>query len=250
MSKIIAFANHKGGVGKTTSTINVGAGLNLLKKKVLVIDLDPQSNLSQSLGIVDRENNIYGAIMNDYKAVPVQIMKGFDLIPSTTDLAAAEIELSSKIDREFFLKEMLDEIKDNYDYILIDCPPSLGLLTLNAFTASDEIIVPLQSEYLATRGLSKLVEIINMMNKRLNPNLIIGGVFLTQYDNRKLLNRDVLKVVEDYFKSEIFNTKIRDNVSLAEAPASKLDIFRYNSKSFGADDYKNLSKEILKRHSK
>jgi chromosome partitioning protein len=251
MTKIIAISNHKGGVGKTTSTVNIGAALNQLKKKVLVIDLDPQANLTQSLGIPeDKNNNIYGAIMGDYTAEPREILKGFHIIPATTDLAAAELELASKIDREFFLKDLLEPIKESYDYILIDCPPSLSILTLNALTASDEIIIPLQSEFLASKGMSKLVEIIKMVNKRLNPALVIRGVFLTQYDGRKLLNQNIFELVQEHFESELFDTKIRDNVALAEAPASGKDIFRYNPKSFGAEDYQNLAKEIIKRHKK
>jgi chromosome partitioning protein len=250
MAKIISIANNKGGVGKTTSAINIGAGLTLLKKKVLLIDLDPQSNLTTSLGVTDTQNNIYGAICGQYKPEPIEIVKGLYIIPAITDLAASEIELSSKMDREYYLKEIIDEIKDSYDYILIDCPPSLSLLTFNAFTASDEILIPLQSEFLATKGLTKIVEIVSMINRRLNPELIIGGVFLTQYDSRKILNKDVLKTVQEYFTDAVFNTQIRDNVALAEAPARGLDIFRYNEKSFGAEDYRNLSKELIKKHKK
>lgn len=250
MAKVIAISNHKGGVGKTTSTINLGAALNQLKKKVLLIDLDPQANLSQSLDIMDSEYNIYGALSADYPLSPVEISKNFFAVPAITDLAGIEIELISKIDREFYLDGLLEPVKDSFDYILIDCPPSLGNLTVNAFTAADEIIIPLQSEYLATQGLQKLTEIIGKMRNRLNPKLILGGVFLTLYDNRKILNRDVLQTIEQYFEKEIFKTKIRDNVALAEAPAHGQDIFRYNPKSFGAEDYKSLAKEIIKRHAR
>jgi len=250
MTKIISLSNHKGGVGKTTSTINIGAALNQLKQKVLIIDLDPQANLSLSLGIVKADNNIYGALRDEYEIKPIQMLKGFDLIPATIDLANVEIELSTKPAREYFLKEIIDKIKDSYDYILIDCPPSLGLLTLNAFTASDEIIIPLQAEFLATQGLSELLKVIKIITKRLNPNLMIGGVFLTQYDSRKTLNRDILDFVKDNFPKEVFETKIRNNIALAEAPSNHLDIFRYSPKSNGAEDYKELSKEIIKRHKK
>lgn len=250
MGTIIAFANHKGGVGKTTSAINIGAGLNQLKKKVLIVDLDPQSNLSQSFGLIDSENNIYGALRQNYKINPFEILKGLHIVPSTIDLSGAEIELSNEVDREYFLKEILDEIKDSYDYILIDCPPSLGLLTLNAFTAADEIIIPLQSEYFASQGLEKLVDVIKRIQKRLNTSLTICGVFLTQYDSRKLLNRDIFEYVKTTFHDQVFETKIRNNVALAEAQANQLDIFRYNPNSNGAEDYKQLSKEIIKRHKK
>lgn len=250
MTKVISFSNRKGGVGKTTSTINIGASLNQMKKKVLILDLDPQANLSQSLGIINPENNIYGALKGHYEIEPIEIMKGFHVIPSVTELAMAELELNNEMAREYFLKEIIDKIKQKYDYVLIDCPPSLGLLTLNALTASDQILVPLQAEYLSTQGLAKLLEIVQMMKKKLNPDLYIGGVFLTQYDDRKKLNKEVFEIVHTHFNTEIFKTKIRNNISLAEAPAFGMDIFRYNSKSNGALDYQALAKEIVTRNKK
>lgn len=246
MSKIISISNHKGGVGKTTSTINIGAGLSLLKKKVLLIDLDPQANLSHSLGIIEPEYNIYGAIKGEYKLQPIEILKGLDVIASTLDLSGAEIEISGEAGREYILKELIDPLRGSYDYILIDTPPSLGLLTVNSFTASDEVFIPLQAQYLALQGLSKLIEIVDKITKRLNKDLVIGGVIITQYDNRKILNKDVATTIEAHFKDKVFKTKIRDNVALAEAPAQGLDIFRYQAKSKGAEDYLNLSKEIIK----
>ena len=246
MSKIITLSNHKGGVGKTTSTINIGAGLNKLGKKVLLIDLDPQANLSQSLGQRDKSRNIYSAIRGDYPLEPITILKGLDLIPSTLDLSGAEVELAGEAGREFVLRELLDPLRASYDYIIIDSPPSLGLLTINAFTASDLIFIPLQSQYLALQGLTKLLEVIEKIKKRLNKNLKVGGVIITQYDNRKVLNRDVVATIHTHFKDHVFQTKIRDNVALAEAPTQGLDIFRYNPKSYGAEDYLALCKEILK----
>lgn len=151
MSKVISISNHKGGVGKTTSAINIGAGLNLLKKKVLLIDLDPQANLTQSLGLTNQERNIYGALKGEYKLEPITILKGLDIIPSTLDLSGAEIELSSEPGREYILKELIEPLRSSYDFIIIDSPPSLGLLTINSFTASDEILIPLQAQYLAYR---------------------------------------------------------------------------------------------------
>jgi len=245
MGKIISISNHKGGVGKTTSTINIGAGLNSLGKRVLLIDLDPQANLSQSLGIREPEINIYGAIRGDYEMKPLEISKGFDIVPSTLDLSGAEVEMSTEPGREYILKELLDPLKPLYDYILIDSPPSLGLLTINAFTASDEIYIPLQAQYLALQGLAKLVEVIDKIQKRLNKGLKVGGVFITQYDSRKVLNRDVVTTIEGHFKDKVFNTKIRENIALAEAPSMGLDIFRYNPKSYGAEDYLGLCREIL-----
>ena len=247
MSKVISISNHKGGVGKTTSTINIGAGLNKLGKTVLLIDLDPQANLSQSLGLIDQERNIYGAIRGEYKLEPIEVLKGLHIIPSTLDLSGAEIELSGEAGREYILRELIEPLRRSYDYILIDSPPSLGLLTINAFTASDEVFIPLQAQFLALQGLSKLMEVVEKIKKRLNKGITVGGVFITQYDNRKVLNRDVVSTIEAHFKNEVFKTKIRDNVALAEAPAQGLDIFRYQAKSYGAEDYLALCKEIIKR---
>ena len=247
MSKVISISNHKGGVGKTTSAINIGAGLNKLGKKILLVDLDPQANLSQSLGLIDPERNIYGAIRGEYKAEPITVIKGLDVIPSTLDLSGAEIELSGEAGREYILRELLEPLRASYDYILIDSPPSLGLLTINAFTASDLVFIPLQAQYLALQGLTKLVEVIEKIRKRLNKELRIGGVFITQYDSRKVLNRDVVNTIQAHFKDQVFKTKIRDNIALAEAPTQGLDIFRYQAKSYGAEDYLSLCKEIIKR---
>jgi chromosome partitioning protein len=247
MSKVISISNHKGGVGKTTSAINIGAGLNLLKKKVLLIDLDPQANLTQSLGLINQERNIYGALRGEYKLEPIEILKGLDVIPSTLDLSGAEIELSSEPGREYILKELIEPLRSSYDFIIIDSPPSLGLLTINSFTASDEILIPLQAQFLALQGLAKLVEVVDKIKGRLNKGLIVGGVFITQYDSRKVLNRDVVETIQAHFKDQVFKTKVRDNIALAEAPAQGLDIFRYSSKSYGAEDYLALSKEVLKR---
>ena len=247
MSKVIAISNHKGGVGKTTSTINIGAGLNKLGKKILLIDLDPQANLSQSLGLRDQERNIYGALRGEYNLQPIEIFKGLDVIPSTLDLSGAEIEMSGEAGREYILKELIDPIRASYNYILIDSPPSLGLLTINAFTTSDLVFIPLQAQYLAIQGLTKLLEVIDKIQRRLNKELKVGGVFITQYDSRKVLNKNVVATIEAHFKDQVFKTKIRDNVALAEAPAQGLDIFRYNPKSYGAEDYISLSKEILKK---
>jgi chromosome partitioning protein len=247
MGKVLSISNHKGGVGKTTSAINIGAGLNKLGKKVLLIDLDPQANLSQSLGLTNQDKTIYGALKGEYKLEPVVVLKGLDVIPSTLDLSGAEIELSSEPGREYILKELIDGIRNDYDYIIIDSPPSLGLLTINSFTAADEILIPLQAQFLAMQGLAKLVEVVEKIKSRLNKKLKMGGVFITQYDGRKVLNRDVVETINAHFKSEVFKTKIRDNIALAEAPAQGVDIFRYNAKSNGAEDYMDLAQEIIKR---
>jgi chromosome partitioning protein len=245
--RVISISNHKGGVGKTTSAINIGAGLNKLGKKILLIDLDPQANLSQSLGLINEPVNIYGALRGEYKLQPTEILKGLDVIPSTLDLSGAEVELSSEAGREYILKELIEPLRASYDFIIIDSPPSLGLLTINSFTASDEILIPLQAQYLALQGLTKLIEVVDKIKQRLNKGLKVGGVFITQYDSRKVLNRDVVETIQAHFKDEVFKTKVRDNIALAEAPSQGLDIFRYSPKSYGAEDYLALSKEVLKR---
>ena len=249
MSKVITLSNHKGGVGKTTSTINIGAALHRQGKHVLLIDLDPQANLTQSLRLItdDIKHTIYGAIRGTAPLKPISVAEGFDVIPSTLDLSGAEIELSGETGREYILKELLESVRPRYDFILIDSPPSLGLLTLNALTASDEVLIPLQAEYLATQGLSKLLEVVDKIQKRLNKSLSIGGVFITQYDGRKVLNRNVVDAVGVRFSQYMLQTKIRDNVALAESPAAGLDIFRYSPKSNGADDYTALAVEILSK---
>lgn len=250
MNKVISISNHKGGVGKTTSAINIGAGLSKMGFKVLLIDLDPQANLSQSLGLIDPERTIYGSLRGEYELTPVEVIKNLRVVPSTLDLSGAEVELSGEAGREYILKELIDPIRDSYDYILIDSPPSLGLLTINAFTASDWVFIPLQAEYLALQGLAKLIEVIEKIKKRLNRGLEVGGVFITQYDSRKVLNRDVVTTIEEHFKGKVFKTRIRENVALAEAPAQGLDIYRYQSKSFGAEDYYQLCWEIRDMHIK
>jgi len=247
MSKIISISNHKGGVGKTTSVLNIGAGLSRLGKKVLLIDIDPQCNLTMSLGISDPEFNIYGAMRGDYPLQPISVLKKLDIIPSVLGLLATEIELPNEYKNRFILKELLQPLLGKYDYILIDCPPSLGLLTINSFTASQEVYITLQPQFFALQGLSKLTEIIEDVRAELNPGLKIGGVIITLYDSRKVLHRDVTETVVEHFKKVVFNTKIRENIALAEAPAQGLDIYRYQPNSKGAEDYSNLCKEIVKR---
>ena len=245
MVKVIAISNHKGGVGKTTSTLNIGAGIALKEKRVLLIDLDPQSNLTQCIGLSDIDKSIYGALRGDYDLPIIQISKYLHVVPAVLDLASIEVELASKIAREVILKKLVDKVKGGYDYIFIDCPPSLGLITVNAFAAADEVYIPLQAQFLALHGLDKLTDIIKLVKENLNPNLSIGGVFITQYDNRKILNRDIADSVVNHFSGKIFKTLIRDNVALAEAPIQGKDIFSYDSKSNGAKDYESLISEIL-----
>lgn len=255
MSKVICISNHKGGVGKTTTALNIGAGIVRCladwEENVLLIDMDPQANLSQSLGITNPKKNIYGVLMGEYKPEPIQTrLNGLYIIPSTLDLTGAEIELSGEAGREYILREVIEPLRKRYRYIIIDTAPSLSLLTINSFVASDEIIIPLQAQYLALQGLTKLMEVVTKIQRRLNKDLKIGGVVVTQYDKRKVLNRDVVETIRDHFKSEVFKTMIRDNVALAEAPANHLDIFSYDNKSNGAEDYLALSKEIIIKHNK
>lgn len=248
MGKTIAVSNHKGGVGKTTTVVNIGAGLAALKKKVLLIDLDPQANLTQSYGVVKPEFTIYDTLKGEHPLFPINIMKNLDIIASTLDLSGAEMELSSEAGREYILEEALSQLKDKYDYIIIDCPPSLGLLTINALTTADEVFIPLQSHFLAIKGLTKIIEVINKVKKRLNKKLEITGVVVTQFDKRKVLHRDVVETIKTYFQDKVFETRIRENIALAEAPSQGLDIFRYSPDCYGAEDYHALCKEIIKRH--
>ena len=217
-----------------------------LSKKVLLIDLDPQANLSESLNLEDQQYTIYGNIRGEYKIQPIEITKGLHIIPSSIDLSGAEVELSSEIGREYILKELLEPLRASYDFILIDSPPSLGLLTVNAFVSSDMVLIPLQAQYLALKGLTKLIDVIDRIKQRLNKELTIGGVFITLYDQRKVLNRNVVEIINTRFRDKVFKTKIRENIALAEAPTNGVNIYSYAPNSNGAEDYLNLSKEILK----
>lgn len=250
--KTIALTNQKGGVGKTTSTINIGAALAKLGKKVLLIDLDPQANLTYSLKMHSNrvDKNIYHALKGKATAKEAIIKhNGFDFIPSSLELSGAELELANEPAREGLLKNVLEQIKDDeYDFVLIDCPPNLGLLTLNAFTAVEDIFIVLQSEYLALHGLSKLLDLIKIVQQRLNNRLAVGGIICTLYDSRKNLNKEVVGHIQDYFGDKVFSTIIRDNVALAEAPSHHKTIFEYDENSNGAKDYFALAKEIKNGH--
>lgn len=248
-TKIIAISNHKGGVGKTTSTLNIGAALAKLKKSVLLVDLDPQSHLSDSVGIEEPELSVYD-LLKGKKVVPTNLSTNLDIIPSSIDLSGADVELTNEIGRELLLKKQFAKLEKHYDFILIDCPPSLNLLTINAFVAATEIYIPLQAEYLAFKGLSRLVDIIEKVKDSLNPNLAISGVFVTRYDSRKVLNKQIVDISKDHFEDKFFKTNIRENIALAEAPSNHQNIFEYAPKSNGATDYLMLGKEILKRYKK
>jgi chromosome partitioning protein len=247
MSVVISLLNHKGGVGKTTSAINIGAGLVELGKKVLLIDLDPQANLTISLGIPRQKVTIYEALRGEGELAPYQHKPNLHVITSSLDLSGAEMELINEAGREYILRELLTGFADEYDFVLIDCPPSLGLLTLNALTSSRWVLIPLQTEFLAVQGLAKIKQVIDKVRFRLNKQLDIGGVVATMYDSRRVLNRDVVETIHKYFGEKVFKTYIRENVALAEAPAQRSDIFDYAPKSSGATDYLELCKEILER---
>jgi chromosome partitioning protein len=247
MGKVISLLNHKGGVGKTTSAINIGAGMVEMGKRVLLLDLDPQANLSLAVGAQRPPSTIYQVLRGEAELQPMQVKENLDVIVSTLDLSGAELELINEAGREFILHEALITVMEDYDYIIIDCPPSLGLLTLNALTASDYVIIPLQTEFLAMQGLAKIKSVIQKVRVRLNKRLQIAGVMATMYDARKVLNRDVVETITKYFGKLVFDTRIRDTVALAEAPSRRKDIFEYSPKSAGAEDYLSLSKEILAR---
>ncbi len=247
MGKVISLLNHKGGVGKTTCVINIGAGLARMGRKVLLVDLDPQANLTLSLGIPRQPITIYECMRGEAELEPYHHKDNLDVIMSTLDLSGAELELINEAGREYILRELFEPVREEYDYIIIDCPPSLGLLTLNALAASDYVYIPLQTEFLALQGLAKIKQVIDKVKFRLNRNLEIGGVIGTMYDSRKILNRDVVETIKKYFGDKVFDTLIRDNVALAEAPSQRKDIFEYSPNSLGAEDYENLCKEIIQR---
>lgn len=246
--RIIALVNQKGGVGKTTCTINLGAGLAQRDRKVLLIDLDPQANLSTSLGIdaYNSGNTIYEVLRGDLEPQEALLKREkYDILPASIDLSGAEIELSTAAGREFLLKEALGDFVSGYDYVLLDCAPSLGLLTLNALTLAGEVFIPLQSEFLAMQGMSKLLKTVDVVKRRLNNNLSITGIIGTRYDSRKRLNREVIGKIGEYFEDRLFDAIIRDNVSLAEAPSYGQDIFEYKPDSYGAIDFLALTDEVI-----
>jgi len=245
MNRIISISNHKGGVGKTTSVVNIGAGLAANGRKVLLIDLDPQANLTISYGLSESENHIYDAHTNGNGLSPIPIRENIDMIPASSNLAIAEMELKSEDNKENSIAKLIEPLKEKYDYIIIDCPPSLGLLTLNAFAASSEVIIPIQPHFLAVKGLAKIIEVVNNIKANVNRKVEISGVFVTMFDKRKILHKDVLDTIIMYFDDRVFKTKVRTNIALAEAPAVGQDIFEYDGNSNGAFDYGRIVKEVI-----
>ncbi|MFC4024189.1 ParA family protein [Oceanobacillus longus] len=250
MGKIMSIANQKGGVGKTTSSVNLSACLSSLGNKVLLVDTDPQGNATSGVGInkADVSNCIYNVLVEDLPAEEVVIptnVSNLDIIPATIQLAGAEIELVPIISREIRLKKALESLKEEYDYIIIDCPPSLGLLTINALTASDTVMIPVQCEYYALEGLSQLLNTIRLVQKHLNKHLMIEGVLLTMLDARTNLGIQVIEEVKKYFQDKVYKTIIPRNVRLGEAPSHGLPIIIYDPKSKGAEVYLELAKEVM-----
>ena len=231
MSRIISIANRKGGVGKTTSTANLGAALNILGYKVLLIDLDSQKNLSQYFRFLDERNNVYGALRGQYPLRPTILAEGFHAISSTKHLAGAESELLNEMNREYFLKDLIEPLKNNYDYVLIDCPPSLGLLAINALAASDEVLIPLQAEFFALDGLTEILDLIKIIQKRTNVNVRIKGLFVTMYDKRNMICEETLAALKTHYDKFLLKTIVRVNTTLRDAQPMGLSIFAHKPNS-------------------
>lgn len=253
MGRIIAIANQKGGVGKTTTAINLSACLAEAGQKVLVIDIDPQGNTTSGLGVAKDEvdSTIYEVILQeiDIKDATCQnVFDNLDVIPSNVNLAGAEIDLIDVEDREYILKNAISEVRDNYDFVILDCPPSLSMLTVNAMTAADTVLVPIQCEYYALEGLTQLIHTINLVKKKLNPQLELEGVVFTMYDSRTNLSLQVVENVKDNLHQNIYKTIIPRNIRLAEAPSHGVPINIYDSKSSGAESYRLLAEEVMSRN--
>ena len=250
MGKVFVFVNQKGGVGKTTSAINIGAYIALSDKKVLLVDFDSQGNMSSGVGVSKKKPTIYELLAGQStpeETIKHTAVKNLDTISASIDLSGAAIELVDQKNREFFLKNALAPVRDKYDYILIDCPPSLGILTLNGLAAADAILVPMQCEYFALEGITLLLQTVKKVQENINKNLVIGGIFFTMYDSRTRLAQDVVMQVKSYFKDVVFNTIIPRNVRLSEAPSHGEPICLYDPNCVGAKSYQKLAEEVIAR---
>lgn len=255
MGKVIAIANQKGGVGKTTTAINLSACVAEQGKKVLVIDTDPQGNTTTGLGVEKNtlENTVYELMLGECsvkECIIPDVSENLSLIPSNVNLAAAEVELIDTDRKEYVLKNEIDWVKDQYDYIFIDCPPSLSMLTINAMTTADTVLVPIQCEYYAMEGLSQLIHTVNLIKKKINPALSMEGVVFTMYDSRTNLSGEVVESVKDALDEHVFETLIPRNIRLAEAPSYGMPINKYDEKSAGAEAYRNLAAELIAHNNK
>lgn len=252
MGKVIAIFNQKGGVGKTTTAVNLSAALTTMGKRVLLVDNDPQGNLTSGVGIdkFGLEHNIYRVLINEIDVLDTIIPTDYEnlfILPGSVNLAGAEIELISFQQREFLLKNILEKVKDDYDYIFIDCPPSLGLLTINALVAVESVIIPIQCEYYALEGVAQLTTTIEMVKKAINPSMHVLGILLTMFDRRLNLSRQVTKEVKRYFHNKVFETIIHRSVKISESPSFGKSIFHYDITSTGSKGYLDLAKEVIRR---
>lgn len=245
-TRIIAIVNHKGGVGKTTTTFNLGKGLALSGKSVLLVDIDPQANLSQSAGVEEPEQHIHQALVDEGNPdLPlVELGENLTLLPADLDLSEAELKLQTDVNGYFRLRKLLSGLEGRFDFVLIDCPPSLGVLTINAMIAAAEVLVVVQSQYLAVKGLQTIYSLVERLQENLNPALRIGGMLLTQV-NRTVFSRSIEDTVRQSYEGKVFDTVIRQNVTLAEASSTGMSVFEYDDKSAGAEDYRALTKEVL-----
>lgn len=247
MKKSFSIINHKGGVGKTTTTVNIGAGLHSLGKKVLLIDLDPQANLTINVGLDPlRNENVYGALLGEYPLPITTAPNGLNVVCSTLDLSGAELELNNEPGRENILKRLIAPILNKYDFIFIDCPPSLGLLTLNALTASQSFIIPVEPANFALVGMTKLFQVTEKVRDRINPDLDNYKILITRTDKRQAVHKELADYINEKFAGYVFNSEIRNNAKILESQIQRTDIFSYDKKSNGANDYLSLCQEFLK----
>lgn len=248
MAQTFAIANHKGGVGKTTTAVNIGAGLAAHGYRVLLVDMDAQANLTDTLRVADTTPNVYDMLKGEAPATPIAAAPRLHVIPAALDLATAEVELTTAIGRERLLSDVLQPLLPQYDFVIIDTAPTLGLLTINAMTAADYVIIPLQAEYYALNGIRGLLGVIDNVQRRINRGLTIGGVIITQYDTRTTLHKQVREAIVQQFGAAVFSTPVRKGIAIAEAQAKRSDIFTYAPDSAGAEDYGKIVEEFMQRY--